>query len=213
MGDYLRARSKEHKQERMADIMRAADGLFAELPYHKVTMGAIAERLGRSRSNLYKYGASVEEVFLALHHKKNEAWIDALASALEGAPMEPARFAHMWAEITEQHSAFLRYQEILTSIIESNVTFDCLVEFKRGFAEILPSIVDVLCRQCEIGANEGQNLYLRLLYQAPGLHAHFNPSDLAARALREAGFVEERGSFVDAYAAFVLLCIAPPRKR
>ena len=66
MADYIRARSPEHKQERMDAIMAAADELFAERRYHHITMGAIAERLGWSRSNLYKYAATQEEIFLEL---------------------------------------------------------------------------------------------------------------------------------------------------
>ena len=58
MVDYIRARSPEHKQERMGAIMAAADELFAERPYHQITMGTIAEHLGWSRSNLYKYAAT-----------------------------------------------------------------------------------------------------------------------------------------------------------
>ena len=89
MGDYMRARSPERKQERMEAIMAAADGLFAERPYHQITMGTIAERLGWSRSNLYKYAATQEEVFLALHSAKNRAWVDELAGKLAGAPCLP----------------------------------------------------------------------------------------------------------------------------
>ena len=49
MADYIRARSPEHKQERMDAIMAAADELFADRPYHQITMGTIAEKLGWSR--------------------------------------------------------------------------------------------------------------------------------------------------------------------
>ena len=85
MGEYQRARSAEHKQERMDAIMAAADGLFARLPYHDITMGAIAEELGWSRSNLYKYAATKEEIFMALHARKNRAWLDDLVAALTAA--------------------------------------------------------------------------------------------------------------------------------
>ena len=67
MSDYIRARSPEQKQERMEAIMAAADALFQEHPYHQITMGTIAEKLGWSRSNLYKYAATQEEIFLELH--------------------------------------------------------------------------------------------------------------------------------------------------
>ena len=146
MGDYMRARSPERKQERMEAIMAAADGLFAERPYHQITMGTIAERLGWSRSNLYKYAATQEEVFLALHTAKNRAWVEELAVALAGAPMSAPDFARTWAEVTERHADFLRYQEIIIAIIESNVTLERLTAFKRDFAEMLPPVTDVLLR-------------------------------------------------------------------
>ena len=95
MGEYMRARSPEQKQERMQAIMAATDELFAERPYHQITMGTIAGRLGWSRAGLYKYVATQEEIFLALHSAKNRAWIDALASALANAPLPPGQFARI----------------------------------------------------------------------------------------------------------------------
>ena len=220
MADYLRARTPERKQERMKAIMAAADGLFAEHPYHQITMGTIAEALGWSRSNLYKYAATQEEIFLALHSEKNRAWLDELASGLEGAPLPPDEFARIWAEATARHSSFLRYQEILVSIIESNVTHVKLVEFKRDFAEMVQPVANVLARQCGIGEAAALDLYLRLLYQAPPLWDHYHFSEATLAAMREAGMADTPGSFEEAYAEFVELCImhmptcdSSPRKR
>lgn len=207
MADYIRARSPERKQERMDAIMEAADELFAERPYHQITMGTIAERLGWSRSNLYKYAATQEEIFLGLHSAKNRAWIDDLAASLSGAPMPAAEFARTWAEATERHAGFLRYQEILISVIESNVTYQRLVEFKRAFAEMLPPVVGVLCRQCGIDEDAATDLYLRLLYQAPALHNHFHCVELTREAMKAVGMKPVEGNFTDAYADFTLMCI------
>ncbi len=209
MADYIRARSPEHKQERMDAIMEAADTLFAERPYHQITMGTIAEALGWSRSNLYKYASTQEEVFLALHSAKNRAWIDELADKLAVAPLPAKRFARIWAEVTERHGSFLRYQEIIIAIIESNVTLERLTAFKRDFAEMLPPVTAVLSRQCGIGEEAAVDLYLRLLYQAPGLWNLFHAAELTREAMRAAGIAEVEGSFVEAYADFVELCIAP----
>ena len=66
MADYQRARSPQQKAERMSAIMDATETLFAQLPYHEISMGLIAKELGWSRSNLYKYAATQEEIFLAL---------------------------------------------------------------------------------------------------------------------------------------------------
>ena len=207
MADYIRARTPERKQERMQAIMAAADGLFAERPYHQITMGTIAGRLGWSRSNLYKYAATQEEVFLALHSAKNRAWLEELASELDGAPLPAAEFARTWSEATARHPSFLRYQGILVSVIESNVTHERLVAFKRDFAEMVGPVIGVLMRQCGVGEAEALGLYLRLLYQAPPLWDHHHFSEATMAAMREAGIPETRGTFEDAYADFVEMCV------
>ena len=207
MADYIRARSPEQKKERMQAIMTAADELFAERPYHQITMGTIAEELGWSRSNLYKYAATQEEIFLELHAAKNRAWLEELAAELAGAPLPAEEFARRWAEVTGRHASFLRYQGILVSIIESNVTLERLTAFKRGFADMVSPVCDLLARQCDIGETAALELYLRLLYQAPGLWDHFHFSDTTVQAMRAAGLPETKGSFEDAYTDFARMCI------
>lgn len=160
-----------------------------------------------ARSNLYKYAATQEEIFLALHSAKNRAWIEALAGELAGAPLPAKEFARTWAEVTERHASFLRYQEIIIAIIESNVTLERLTAFKRDFSEMLPPILDILARQCGIGEEAALDLYLRLLYQAPGLWNHSHAAELTSEVMRAAGLPETEDSFADAYADFVELCI------
>ena len=207
MSEYIRARSPEQKQERMQAIMQAADELFAQHPYHQITMGTIAERLGWSRSNLYKYAATQEEIFLELHSEKNRAWLDELEEALADAPLPLEQFARTWAEVTGRQASFLRYQGILVSIIESNVTLERLAAFKRSFAEMVQPVAAVIARQCSIGEDAALEVYLRLLYQAPGLWDHFHFTETTKEAMRAAGLPETRGTFEDAYADFVRMCI------
>lgn len=207
MSDYIRARSPEQKQERMEAIMAAADKLFQKQPYHQITMGTIAQELGWSRSNLYKYAATQEEIFLALHSAKNRAWLEDIERTLEGAPLPASEFARGWAEATERHADFLRYQEIVISIIESNVTLERLTQFKRDFADMLAPVVSLLARQCGIDEAAATDLYLTLLYQAPGLYNHFNCADLTREAMKAAGMPPVEGTFVESYAKFVEMCI------
>ena len=237
MSEYQRARTPEHKQERMEAIMAAGDALFARLPYHEITMGTIAEELGWSRSNLYKYAATKEEIFLELHEAKNRGWLEELAdtltaamSAADGAgegdgnsddaategsaltPLPAGNFARIWAEVTDRHGDFLRYQEILFSIIESNVTLERLTEFKRSWAATVGPICAILAAQCNITADEALNLFLRLLFQAPPLRAHFHCADLTREAMRLAGLPPITGTFAHAYAGYTEVCLRAAMK-
>lgn len=205
--DYQRARSPEQKAERMGAIMDAAEQLFAELPYHEINMGLIAKELGWSRSSLYKYAATQEEVFLALHSRANRAFVDDLVRALSEAPIDAAVFARAWAQITAQHPDFLRYQDILIAIIESNASLERLVEFKRSFAAMIEPLIGILQAQTGCDAQGAHDLYLRLIYQAPGLYGHFHCAERTAEAMRLAGMPPIEGTFEEAYAPFVRMCL------
>ena len=211
MGAYIRARSPEQKQERMEAIMAAADELFQQHPYHQITMGTIADKLGWSRSNLYKYAATQEEIFLDLHSAKNRAFLADLASELADAPLPDGEFARIWADVANRHSGFLRCQEIIIPIIESNVTLERLTEFKREFAHMVAPVAEVLGRQCGIDVDAAGELYLRLLFQAPGMYSHFHCAELAKQAMQAAGMRPPTGSFEDAYADFTQMCLEHAR--
>lgn len=207
MPDYQRARSPEQKAERMDAIMDAAESLFRELPYHEINMGLIAKELGWSRSNLYKYAATQEEVFLALHSRANRAFLEDVATTLANAPLSNEAFADGWAQAADRHPEFLRYQDILIAIIESNASLERLVDFKRSFAKICAPANELLQRQVGCDAEQAHELYLQLLYQAPGLYNHFHCADRTAEAMRLAGLPPVKGTFQDAYASFARMCL------
>ena len=66
MAEFIRARSPEQKGQRLDEIKGAVRRQFAERPYHEITLTTIAEELGWSRANLYKYVTTKEEIFLLL---------------------------------------------------------------------------------------------------------------------------------------------------
>lgn len=207
MADYQRARSPQQKAERMSAIMDATETLFAQLPYHEINMGLIAKELGWSRSNLYKYAATQEEIFLALHSRANRALVDDLMASLAGKKLANAEFAREWACAVARHPEFLRYQSILIPIIETNTSLDRLVEFKKNFALMNESIRILLRKHLSCSANEASDLYLSLVYQAAALFNHFNCAEQVAEAMRIAGLPPIEGNFEDAYTSFVEMCL------
>ena len=61
---FERARSREHKEERREEIMKAGAELLETMDYEKITLAAIADKLSFTRANLYKYVSSRDEIFL-----------------------------------------------------------------------------------------------------------------------------------------------------
>lgn len=138
MADYIRARSEEQKAERLAQVKAALERQFAMCPYHEITLTTLAEELGWSRTNLYKYVSTKEEVFLAVVGDKRDAYMHALMAALPcGCGFDNDTIANVWAGIAAAHHEFFRYGDLLFSVIETNVGANKLREFKRGYYEIL----------------------------------------------------------------------------
>ena len=62
MAEYIRARSEDQKEERLNQIKDATAKLFETQPFNEITLSTIAEKLGWSRANLYKYVTTKEEI-------------------------------------------------------------------------------------------------------------------------------------------------------
>ena len=121
MADFIRARSNEQKEQRMTQIKRVAEELFACSSYHEITLAAIAERLGWSRAALYKYVATKEDIFLEICSDKQDEYYDALLTAYpEGSAYSPAVLTEVWTEQLASHRDYLSYCALLFTIIETN---------------------------------------------------------------------------------------------
>ena len=81
MTDFVRARSEEQKQARMAEIKVAADELFCSVPYQEITLSTIAGKLSWTRANLYKYVTTKEEIYLEICSDKMQSYFDDLFAA------------------------------------------------------------------------------------------------------------------------------------
>ena len=114
MADYIRARSDEHKEERLSQIKEATAELFASCPYSEITLTTIAEKLGWSRANLYKYVTTKEEIFLEISAEKMAAYYGSLLSAFpEGNNFTPDVITEVWAGIVNANQDYMRYVSYL----------------------------------------------------------------------------------------------------
>ena len=134
MADFIRARSAEQKEQRLEEIKGAARSQFQTHPYHEITLTTIADELGWSRANLYKYVTTKEEIFLLLAGDECASYFEALLAALpEGCGLAPDVVAEVWAGIANAHQEYFRLGDLLTTIIETNVTVERLARFKSGY--------------------------------------------------------------------------------
>lgn len=134
MQEYIRARSDEQKEERMTQIKNTADSLFKAMPYTDITLSTIAEKLGWSRANLYKYVTTKEEIFLGIEQDRMSEYFSSMLAAFpKNCHLSSETVAEIWTAQVQSHEDFFRYLAFLLTIIERNVTVERLTTFKKTY--------------------------------------------------------------------------------
>lgn len=186
MADFIRARSDEHKEERMTQIKDATAELFKNAPYAEITLTTIAEKLGWSRANLYKYVTTKEEIILEIAGDKMEAYYDALLAALpEQSNFSAEVIAEVWAGILNAHQDYMRYVSYLNPVIETNVTVERLAQFKKKYYDFASTLSERLSAMLKIPQEAAYKIQLDVLFYASSNAVCCYKNPLVQEALRQ----------------------------
>ena len=207
MQEFIRARSDEQKAQRLTDIKAAAKRQFATRPYHQITLTTIAEELDWSRANLYKYVDTKEEIFLLLDGDECAAYFDALLTALPaGCCFTDDVVAEVWAGIANAHQDYFRLGEVLSAIVETNVTLERLIDFKRSYFEQRDALAERIASILDIPQDRLGHVIETVYFHAVGAVSTCRRSPLIARALAELG-IHETVDFREDMRDFIGMCL------
>lgn len=143
--DWQRARSDEQIEIRVNQILEAAAELFRHTAYEDVTMMKIAEAAGFTRSNLYRYFKTREEIFLALYMADFRRWsADVEETVIK--EMDREDFVTRWLKLLGRHQRFVELTPLLNLSLERNASREVLKETKLAMAEFGSLLVPVLRR-------------------------------------------------------------------
>ncbi len=130
---WQRARTDEKKSERKVAICDAAVTLFKKSGYDKISFNGIASEAGFTKSNMYRYFSSKEDIFLNIFSDLFGNWVDECVKRLRklkrDAPAE--KFAKAYVNSLTAHPEFLALAPILFISLERNSSFEQLFEFKK----------------------------------------------------------------------------------
>ncbi|MBR1721438.1 MAG: TetR/AcrR family transcriptional regulator [Treponema sp.] len=186
MADYIRARSDEHKEERMTQIKEATAFLFENSPYSTITLSTIAEKLAWSRANLYKYVTTKEEIILEIAGDKMEKYYDSLIAAFpQGNKYSLEVLAEVWAGILNANQDYLRYVSYLNPVIETNVTVERLAVFKKRYYEKSAAFAECLVQMLGISQDTAYKIQLDVLYYSSAAAVSCCKNPLVRQALEK----------------------------
>lgn len=132
---FQRARKPEQRELRRETILAAAAELFDSEGPRGTSLSAIAARAGFTKSNIYRYFESREEVLISLLHEEIDRFLTSLEELLRTVPAGDAvAVSHGVTGAFLKHPRFAHLLSILFATLEQNVSVEILVALKRHIA-------------------------------------------------------------------------------
>lgn len=175
-------------QVRREEIVSACAKLHETMNFKEITIKEIAAFTTFTRTSIYNYFQTKEEIFLALLQQEYEAWTADLNT------LHPSGSGSHRLELAEQISHTLERRERLLKLLsmnlndmEANSSMEHLIEFKRAYGASVQAIQDCLRRFCpEMEAKEQQEFTFSFLPLIYGIYPYAAVTEKQRDAMEQA---------------------------
>jgi AcrR family transcriptional regulator len=180
-----RARSQSNRAQRLADILREAALLFDQYG-PDLTLDQVAGAVGLSRSTLYGYASTKEELLLLLVDAELTDWFTGITPAVRRC-RTPAGVARA---IVEQVLGRPRLAPLLAQcsiVFERNVSLNAAKQWKVRVHDQLLNVGRVIDTTLQTRQGSGARFLLHTYASVVGLHSLSDPPPIANKAIAETG--------------------------
>ena len=145
--------SEELTNARKDEIINACASLYETMGFKEITICDIGRKTSFTRTSIYNYFQTKEEIFLALFQKEYEAWTSDLEELAdrhfpEGGTstdaLSPDRFADALACTLAKRECMLKLMSMNLYDMEGNSRIGNLVSFKAAYARAMQSLTRCL---------------------------------------------------------------------
>ena len=137
--------SKQLTRDRKEEIIDACASLYEAMGFKDITIRDIGEKTSFTRTSIYNYFQTKEEIFLGLLQREYEAWTcDLKAIVRDHETMSPDQFAEAIAHTLEKRGCMLKLLSMNLYDMEGNSRIENLVDFKRVYADSMKALTSCL---------------------------------------------------------------------
>ena len=181
--------SPQLTEARKEEIIAACAALYEEKGFKETTIKDIGKAITLTRTGIYLYFETKEEIFLALLGREYDAWVSEMREimAVETA-MTRDGVAEVLARTLTNHPRLLRLLSMNLYEMEANSRPERLTEFKKSFGASLET-VDLFLRQYipEMDEERRRRFVYAFFPFIYGIYPYTSVTEKQADAMREAG--------------------------
>ncbi len=133
--------SEELTNARKEEIINACASLYETMGFKDITIRDIGAKTSFTRTSIYNYFQTKEEIFLALLEREHRLWIADLEEIVQtNSSLSVDGFADKLARILEKRGCMLKLMCMNLYDMEGNSRIENLVSFKKEYANALRAI-------------------------------------------------------------------------
>ena len=196
--------SEELTNARKDEIISACARLYEEKSFREISIRDIGAITSFTRTSIYNYFQTKEEIFLSLLEKEYGAWKDELESILNGEELDRIGFSSALASSLEKRSRMLRLLSMNIYDMETNSRIENLTSFKKTYAETIEVLSMALKRFFPSLSDDDASAFIYSFFPFLfGVYPYTTVTEKQKRAMENVGFEYGKYSIYDFVYAFV----------
>ncbi len=150
---------------RKDEIVKAAETLYQTMNFKDITLKEIAELTTFTRTSIYNYFQTKEEIFLTLHKIEYERWIEDLESVINShKSMTKDEIAKNIAHTLEKREQLLKLMSMNHFEMEANSRLEILTEFKVAYGNSIKTVKKLIEKFCRNMKEQEINDFIYALF-------------------------------------------------
>lgn len=177
--------SEERTKNRREEIVDACRELYEVLPFKEITILKIGQHTSFTRTSIYNYFRTREEIFLALLEREFAAWTEDLF-ALAEEPASREAFPERFAALLDKRKCMLKLLSMNLYDMESGSRFQELVAFKKTYGASMNAVA--WCVKAHTGAStaEAEQFVYTLYPFLIGVYPYTEATEKQRKAMEQA---------------------------
>ena len=174
---------------RKEEIVAACAELYETMSFKEITIKEIGAATSFTRTSIYNYFETKEEIFLALLQKEYELWVEALDAVMgERDKMTRAELAQTIARTLTDRPRLLRLLSMNLYDMEAHSRPERLAEFKVAYGASLHAVTRMLEKYVpEMNGAERQQFLYAFFPFIYGIYPYTSVTDKQKEAMEQAG--------------------------
>ena len=181
--------SPELTAARKEEIINACEQLYRTMSFKEITLKEIGNVTSFTRTSIYNYFQTKEEIFLALFEREYNRWNEELQKILqEDEALTREQLADKISSSIANREQLLKLLSMNNYDMEANSRPELLTSFKKAYGESMKNVCRLLSKFCpEMSVQDIQNFTYIFFPFMFGIYPYTAVTEKQRVAMKEAG--------------------------